>query len=204
MADTLFGDFNVKREDDGRRIVRAHALGGILQQIRSQNGWSVEQAAVHVGLGHMTWRRAEDGFDVRRKTYTAIDGLLEVPLGTVQRAMNDDQLMAELIERTGVHVGGSTPTETVDRFAAQTKTNSPRQVRARAAATPTYHFPMPQLTLPNIPTPTVPTNIEVASQLVERMTRLRPTRAIEEAVQAVLKAMPDLVAWQNEEEDDKR
>jgi transcriptional regulator with XRE-family HTH domain len=112
--------------------MRALALGGVLQLLRTQKGWSVEQAAHQAGLGHMTWRRVEDGFAVRRRTYAALDTILSLPVGTVQRALNDDTLMLSLLGQVvEVHpLDADDAAGYVERFAHQTLSGSPRQTSA--------------------------------------------------------------------------
>jgi transcriptional regulator with XRE-family HTH domain len=116
--------------------MRALALGGVLQLLRTQKGWSVEQAAHQAGLGHMTWRRVEDGFAVRRRTYAALDTILSLPVGTVQRALNDDTLMLSLLGQVvEVHpLDADDAAGYVERFAHQTLSGSPRQTSALAPA----------------------------------------------------------------------
>lgn len=99
MKTTLFDDDDMAQRPDPaeRRAVRRLVLAGMLQSVRARNGWSVNDAASRAGIAPMTWRRLEDGLDVRRRSHTAVDGLLEQPFGTVTRALNDDLVMVELL-----------------------------------------------------------------------------------------------------------
>lgn len=189
--------------DQQRGTMRALALGGVLQTLRTARGWSVEQAAVHAGLGHMTWRRMEDGFNVRAKTYAAVDTLFELPFGTVKRALNDDLLMVQLIGRVGVdtsEVSTSSAPRFVDTFARQTLSKTAREaVRARAmpgrassrGAVPDRPEPLPPPLPGNV---AALSDIETAAQLLDRLTRRRMTPAMDTAVRALLDVMPELIA----------
>lgn len=176
--------------------MRAFALGGVLQILRASKGWSVEQAAVHAGLGHMTWRRMEDGFSVRAKTYAAVDQLFELPFGTVKRALNDDLLMVQLIARVGVEtkdVTTATAPDFVERFAKQTLSKTAKstvQARAGFAGSPTRR----PVEAPVAARPAAVSDLELAAQLLDRVTRRELTPRLETAVRALLDAMPDLIA----------
>lgn len=68
---------------------RATALGATVRAVRGKNGWSVESASERAGIGHMTWRRIEDGYPVRAKSYAALDLLFEQSAGTFGAAARD-------------------------------------------------------------------------------------------------------------------
>jgi transcriptional regulator with XRE-family HTH domain len=164
-----------------RRGMRRLALGGVLQLLRDARGWSVEAAAREVRMGHMTWRRVEDGFAVRRRTYATLDGLLEVPLGTVQRALNDDPMMLQLAARVvdPLEVAStSDPAVWVETFAQQTLSGSPRQAAAFA------------------PPPAAPAPAPLVTAVGDLVTRLaadpRRSSATERALRALLDLMPEL------------
>jgi hypothetical protein len=107
-----------------RRQIRQLALGGALQLIRGRRAWSVNDAAQHAGLAPMTWRRIEDGLTVRAASHTAVDRLLELPFGTVRRALNDDLMMVDIVKLTGTdvrHVATDNAAEFLADFARTTR-----------------------------------------------------------------------------------
>lgn len=162
------------------RGLRALALGGVLQLLRDRHGWSVEAAAHRAGVGHMTWRRAEDGFRVRRATYSKLDRLLELPIGTIGRALNDDRLMVELAGLVVEVTGDLDPAAFVATFAQQTLSGSPQQTRKMAAAgEPTGERPL----------------VVAVGELATRLAAL-PERdaATDAALDALLRLMPTLGA----------
>src|SRR5690606_3323557 len=121
-------DAPTQTDDKEERARRIYALAALLQVVRAQHGWSVEEAAVHAGIGHMTWRRAEQGVASRLRTYSKLDNLLGLPPGTVNRATRSDELFVELAERIGVdtsdaeHLGAR---EWVRKFAEGAAASSP-------------------------------------------------------------------------------
>lgn len=210
MDHALFEDPAMYGQDDRQRgAMRAFALGGVLQLLRASRGWSVEQAAVHAGLGHMTWRRMEDGFTVRNKTYAAVDSLFELPFGTTKRALADDLLMVQLIARVGidtVEVTTSTAAPFVERFARQTLSKAGKQtVQARAgvalgsghssdverqrAIRQAVERNMPPIQPPRLPV----SDLEAVASVLDRITRRHLTPRLDKAVRALLDAMPDLI-----------
>lgn len=221
MSTTLFDDPGMTHHHDqnARRHARRLALGGALQLIRTRNGWSVNDAAEAAKIAPMTWRRMEDGLDVRERSHAALDVLLDLPFGTVKRALADDLLMVEIVKMAGVdvrHVASDNAAEFLATFAEQTRTGSPRQVRAthhravadavgvqdradpiharRATAGACDEQLLDALAALSQHVPRVqPTPMELATNLVETLAALNVTPAIEEAVQAVLRAMPDLI-----------
>lgn len=174
------------RPDLGHRAgTRKLALGGALQIVRARNVWSVNDAASAAQIAPMTWRRMEDGLDVRQRTHVAVDKLLDLPFGTVKRALNDDALMVQLVTVCGADAreAADDPAAFLEAFAEQTRTGSPRQVReGDLLGRWTQGVPAGK-----------PTNLELATQLVQRLAALPSTTAIDDAVQAILKAMPDLI-----------
>lgn len=221
MTEALFDNPTVYTEDRQRATLRAFALGGVLQVLRAGKGWSVEQAAVHANLGHMTWRRMEDGYSVRNKTYAAVDSLFELPFGTTKRALADDLLMVQLIARVGVDTSEVTTASAsgfVDRFAQQTLSNAARKtVAARTGRGPdrTGRPGPADRTGPDelgqlrdavhaasaaraLATPPV-SDLEAMAQMIDRLTRRTMTPRLESAVRAMLDAMPELIAVQVEQ-----
>lgn len=208
MTTTLFDtDHDTDRPDpEQRRAVRRLALGGILQQIRARNVWSVNDAASHASIAPMTWRRMEDGLDVRQRTHVAVDRLLDLPFGTVKRALSDDRAMVELVMAHGGAVidarNAHDAAGLLDEFAERTLTGSPRQAREGSLTqkwtlgpqATTQHIEQALAALSQHTPANHPTNLELATQLVERLAALPPTTAIDSAVHAILKAMPDLIA----------
>lgn len=132
--ETLFDDHDVDHRPDQahRRAVRRHVLAAVLSTWRAERGWSVNDAASKASIAPMTWRRMEQGLDVRRRTLTALDGVLGQPLGTVTRALNDDYLMVSLAGQSAVIAPSDLdddPAVVLDRVAArQNGTHHRRQV----------------------------------------------------------------------------
>ncbi|MDN5929506.1 MAG: hypothetical protein L0I24_00310 [Pseudonocardia sp.] len=208
---TLFDDPGMTHHHDqnARRAVRRLALGGALQLIRTRNGWSVNDAADAAKIAPMTWRRMEDGLDVRERSHAALDLVLDLPFGSVKRALADDLLMVEFVKMAGVdvrHVALDNAAEFLALFAEQTRTGSPRQERSvdpvaqvwAQRARPASEIRDEQLLaaldqfaqhVPRVQ----PTPMQLATNLVETLSALNLTPAIDDAVQAVLRAMPDLI-----------
>lgn len=195
---TLFGDTNVSPPDeDTRPELRARALGGVLAILRARNGWSVEAAAAHAGLSHMTVRRLEEGRPVRSKSLAAVDRLLERTVGTVHRALNDDDLMVDLVRAVaGVvddeHVG---PAAFLARFAEQT---GPQHRAVRTDWPEVEDATRRALALASMHVPSVrPTDLEVVNRMIERLApAASTTESIRDLVQAAARAIPDLIARQ--------
>ncbi|QJY51232.1 hypothetical protein [Pseudonocardia broussonetiae] len=218
-----------------RRAVRRLVLAGMLQSIRARNGWSVNDAASRASIAPMTWRRLEDGLDVRRRSLTAVDGLLEQPFGTVSRALNDDLVMVELLrldrddvdavapetsasyldalaerQRSGStggvhhyrsvtdHIGvtGSAASAVANLGALRAQAGGGTVARAAAelgalqAGTPSVENLLAGLAAFSTPNPGP---VSQAAMLVDLITRRPMTPALENAVAAILAAMPDLV-----------
>lgn len=209
-AEALFAEPGVYAgEDQGRQLTRALALGGVLQTLRAREGWSVEQAAVHAGIGHMTWRRVEDGYTVRTKTYAALDRLLGLPFGTTRRATGDDRVLVELMGHVGVDVSNVAPATAeafVEQFAQGMLSQHARStVAARASiatepvrvgrrgrhAVGATAYAIPTLPGPPIAAP-VQSDLEVIAAAMDRLARSGGARA-QRAVAAIVDAMPELV-----------
>ncbi len=104
-----------KRE---RELMRAAALGAVLQVARSERGWSVEDAAAKVDMGHMTLRRVETGYRVQSKTSRRIEELYGLPSGNLLRALGDDGELVSLARTLGVGIPRDlTPEQFVDLMA---------------------------------------------------------------------------------------
>lgn len=197
----LFGDSVTAQEAEVEaRARRAYALAGLLQVVRSRQGWSVEQAAVHAGIGHMTWRRAEQGVPSRLKTYAAMDRLFELPAGTVHRATQNDDRLVELAEHLEV--------DTTDARNMGSSAWVAKFAEGTAAVTPAgrmVHLPTarqaprnPELldaleALAQHRPPVVPTDLQAAIDLIGRMAKHEPTPDIRAAIDAVLRAVPDMI-----------
>ncbi len=87
-----------------RFVHRRLAMGECLRIARGLRGWSVETAAASAGIGHMTWRRVEDGYQVRAKTYAALDKFFELPAGLFQSAYKSDSMLVRLAADLGVEL----------------------------------------------------------------------------------------------------
>ncbi|MGH2618600.1 MAG: helix-turn-helix domain-containing protein, partial [Thermomicrobiales bacterium] len=75
---------------------RVQALAAIVKIVRTKEGKSIEAAAKEAGVGHMTWRRLEEGNTVRAQTYAALDRAYSLPPGTALRAVNTDEGIVNL------------------------------------------------------------------------------------------------------------
>lgn len=163
---------------------RRLALGGVLQVVRAHKGWSVETAAAETGLGHMTWRRLEAGVKVRNGTYAALDRLFHLHPGTVLQALGDDERMVDLAFRLGVDTAGVmeglTPGQWVVKFALSMA-------------------PPPQLGVPAVfvdePSRARGEPMAVTvSEIVSRLVAKRRSPAEEDALQALLRLLPELAS----------
>lgn len=198
---TLFGDEDTAQRDRRNRI---YCLAALLAAYRAERAWSVEQAALHAGIGHMTWRRAESGVESRSKTYAAMDGLFGLPPGTVKAATNDDQLMVDLARALGVHVPEQyDPTTWVRSYARGAAAPMPPWVESSlgglsASARGTTAAPHPDTLrslaeLAHHVPANPPTDLQLATALVERLDARGDDPDIQAAVTAILKAMPALI-----------
>lgn len=203
----LFGQPGVYNENS--EVLRRLALGGVLQIKRATEGWSVEKAAANAGVGHMTWRRVEDGYGVRNKTYAAVDQLLELPIGTVKRALGDDLLMVALARDIAgadtSDVTSASAADWVERFAKSTLSNAAKatyDARTSVALHPvrsTAHAQAAQLQLSGGGSLSVGrsqhrrSDVVVAAELLDRLSQRQLTPAMETAMRALLDAMPDLL-----------
>lgn len=215
MTTTLFDNPDVTHAADheAQRAVRRLALGGVLQLIRARNKWKVADAASRASIASMTWRRVEDGMPVRERSHAALDRVLDLPFGSVKRALNDDLLMVDIVRLAGVdtrHVAMDNAAEFLRRFAEQMRTGSPRQERTALPAAPTRptsEWPAideaTRLALQafSMHVPTVkPTDLELVNRVVEQLTRSTvQSPAVRELIQAAARAVPDLIAQQLDE-----
>lgn len=206
--ESLFDDPDVTTRPDPaeRRAVRRHVLGGILQVIRARRAWSVNDGASHAGIAPMTWRRVEEGLDVRQRTLTALDGLLGQPFGTVRRALDDDLAMVQLVRFADIDTEGVDVADPAGFLAALAERFRSGTAPAVLASDVTAHSrprdraierhsravsPETLASLAGIVPPM--SDLTRAAELVERITRRTLTPALENAVAAILAAMPDLV-----------
>lgn len=217
--DTLFDDDDVDQRPDPavRQAVRRLVLGGILQVVRTRNAWSVNDAASAASIAPMTWRRVEEGLDVRKRTLTALDELLKQPFGTVRRALDDDLAMVALTQLADVDISEVSPTtaaDFLDALAERFRTGTAvevyrhdvnpltREYTIRHAAG-TVGINMRGLGVTQVPgarpayrvrIPGPPvSDLTRAAELVDHISRRATTPALERAVKALLAAMPDLV-----------
>lgn len=198
----LFGGTIAARDRDQRaRDRRLYALAAVLRIVRADRGWSVEVAAGNAGVGHMTWRRSEQGVPSRMKTYSAMDRLFDLAPGTVHRATRNDDLMVEFAGRMGVDITDADTLGSAEWVA--------KLAESAAAGTPAGNVVAPERPVEDRPellrslgllaqhTPTArPTDLQVATDLVERMGRLSqesPDPDLTAAIQAVLKAVPHMI-----------
>lgn len=173
------------------RTIRRLALGGLLQLIRTRDGKNVNTAAAGARLAPMTWRRVEDGLSVRELSLIHVDLWLGVDPGTVKRALQSNAAMTALVGKFAEAPGiDDTPETFLARFAAQTRTDSPRQQRV----------------LPSdlaLPTPRSGNGdagslsaLELANRLVEQLARGEQTDRTRALIAAVSRAMPELIERQ--------
>ena len=200
---TLLDDLDTDRGPDPaeRRAVRRRVLAGILQSVRVARGWSVNDAASQAHLAPMTWRRAEEGLEVRRRSLAALDRLLGEQPGTTQRAIDDDLTMLDLVRRRGIDVSGVAPADAanfLDQLAERFRTG-----------TVVAHHPTPGARWPAVGdsirraleaaaqhVPAVqPTDLQLVNRLIEQLTRSAvKTPAVRDLIAAAARAVPDLIA----------
>lgn len=197
MTTSLFDqDVDHGPDPDERRAVRRAVLGGVLHSHRVSQGWSVNDAASAASIAPMTWRRLEEGLDVRRRSLTALDGLLGLPLGTTSRALDDDLAMVAFASAAGDVFTGMDTTdsaayldELAERFRSGT-VGSRATVRV-TAATRYRSGSLGGLTATAGKPPA--SDLVLAAELVESIwTRPTITPTLQAAVDAVLAAMPEL------------
>ncbi len=207
--ETLFDDHDVDRRPDPaeRRAVRRHVLAGIVQALRRRHNWTVNDAASAASIAPMTWRRLEDGLDVRQRTLTALDSLLGQQFGTVRRALDDDLVMLELAQLADVDVAGVKPDGVsvyLDDLAERFRTGSPAPSSARAHARTATGHGTANLALSasavgravDAARAAMPATSDLtrAAELVDLISKRSMTPALQLAVKAILAAMPDLVS----------
>lgn len=159
----------------------------------------------------MTWRRVEDGYAVRNKTYAAIDQLLDQPVGTVKRALGDDLLIAALARDYAnadtTYLTSGNAGHWVERFAkSMLSEHSKATVGARtsvalhpARAEGAAAAPVVQ----QRPARAESSDVVLAAELLDRFARRQLTPAMETAMKALLDAMPDLLRPQADAELDQ-
>lgn len=146
--------------DDSKALHRS-ALGALIRIRRGHEGISVETLADRAHLGHTTLRRMEEGHPVRTKSYAALETALGLPVGMVSRALTDEAVMVELAQHLGV--------------AGPDENQSPRTWLA------SFALPVGAVTQPS--------DLEVATQLLNRLTARRSRTAIETDALAVVHAL---------------
>lgn len=175
----------------GLEAMRRHALGGVLMVWRGHKGLSVENAAKFMGIGHMTLRRLEAGTPVRNGTYAHLEDVFNLQRGHLQRALGDDDAMVDLARDLGVDTTavaeGYDPRRWLLSLARKTQPEDPFDVRAQGGtatlgATAT-------ITAGGAP---VPPMVVTVSDLVSRLVARRRTPAEEDALQALLRLLPEL------------
>lgn len=92
------------RMTEEAEALRRCALGSFLRHWRAAQDLSVEAMAERAGLGHMTWRRLEDGHAVRAQTYITVETVTGLPAGLVSRALRDDAALIEVAQQLGIEV----------------------------------------------------------------------------------------------------
>lgn len=199
--DSLF-EGAVDQDATEHRQTRRMALGGALQLIRLRNGWNVNDAASRAGIAPMTWRRLEDGQNVRANSHAAVDKLLGLPFGTVKRSLNDDLLMVqEIVKLTGAdirHVASDNAHDFLDQFARTTAKGpgvvqqlltDPRGIRLLHHPDTGTQILDEQLQ----PRAWRPADLQLIGQLVELVAPFKGVPAIDELMDALRNATPVLV-----------
>jgi transcriptional regulator with XRE-family HTH domain len=171
--------------DRDRHDARALAMGAALRSFRARRGWSVEAAAIQAGMSHMAWRRIEDSHTVRAATLVKVETLLDLPFGSLRRALGDDTAMVDVLIAldVGLAPDGRSPAELVDGFARQMfdQRDVKPAVRARLASA------VEPAAAP------VQDDLSLALRLIERLARRPQTPAVVSASQALLVVVPELV-----------
>lgn len=174
---TMIEDKGGGNQATSRARIRRRALGGALRLLRTHRTWSVKQAADAAAIAPMTWRRLEEGLEVRERTHVALDALLALPPGGVRRALGDDVLMVDLVGGLGVVVTEDVEPEAAGTFLAA-------MVDRLATGSPPVR---PSVRVEGM------TELELATQLVQRLRAGPPlTETTEALIRATLQAMPDL------------
>lgn len=159
------------------------ALGGLVHQARNGRGLSVEAMSAEAGVGHMTWRRVEEGASVRASTYTALERVFGLSAGQIQRALSDSKLMVKVGEKLGfdateVNEGRQWASDWLFGFAAVGTQRKRAQARVETA-------PPPSAARPSL--------VAAVGEVTTRLAGLRNrTPAAEEALAALLRLMPEL------------
>lgn len=83
------------------REKRLFAVGQLVRLGRSDRKLSVENIAAAAGIGHVTWRRVEDGKQARSSTYGALDQYFELARGCIERAVANDTNVTILAKAMG-------------------------------------------------------------------------------------------------------
>lgn len=166
--------------DSAGPLARRLALAGVLRVVRGHKGWSVETASGLAGSNHVSWRRMEAGSPTRPATYSKVENLLHLPLGSVQRALGDDEAMVDLARELGVDTTevaeGVSPTRWVVRFAIA-------------------FGPNPKMGVPTVVVEE-PEQESIVVSVADIVARLAAEKdrspAKEDALQALLRVMPEL------------
>ena len=136
-------------------------------------------------MGHMTWRRLEDGYGSRTQSYAKVDHLLGLSPGTVKRALGDDLLMLALMrDAAGVDTADATAgtaSSFVERFAHQTLSETAKQTVPARLAPPSSGS-----------SAALASDLVAAAALIDRLGRRPPTPAVERARAALFAALPEL------------
>lgn len=101
MADQEMKD----AEEQGERLQkRLYAIGACVQVARARKKLSIEHISEEAKLGHVTWRRVEDGKKVRTSTYAALDEYFGLPVGSTEQAMTNDENLVRFANSMGVGI----------------------------------------------------------------------------------------------------
>lgn len=92
-------------QEQGERLQkRLFAIGVCVQVQRARKRLSIESISAEAQLGHVTWRRVEDGKKVRTSTYAALDEYFGLPAGMSERAMISDENAVYFANAMGVGI----------------------------------------------------------------------------------------------------
>lgn len=158
-----------------RESARRRALGAVVRSFRRARGWSVRDAAADAGVAPMTWRRVEQGLEVRACTLARLDRALSRPAGDVASALEDDVAATGLAAVAGLRPAlGEAPPAFVDRLAARLE---------RGTGPPSAAAELAGLS-----------DLALAVGLLERLAELPQVPAVRAAAAAVGQVLPTLAA----------
>lgn len=170
-----------------QRALRRTALGGVLSAHRTRQGLALVDAARDARLSHMAIRRAEDGVNVRPKTYAALEAWLNLQAGSIQRAVDDDRALVDVARTLGLDVTGADqdPAGWVARFVETVMSQSRRHVTIPAG-------PSTANSAASVTAVAGATVGDLVDALISRLSRQRRTEAADDVLLALVALAPEL------------